>query len=130
MSTSEPDTAEGELNVLGEPLVPCGTDPMTGYLRDGHCRDLERDPGRHEVCAVLTEEFLEYSKAQGNDLMTPRPAMNFPGLTPGDPWCLCVPRWEEARQASVAPPVALAGTSQAVLDTIDLETLHEYAYEP
>lgn len=86
MSKSEPDTAESELNVLGEPLVPCGTDPMTGYLRDGHCRDLERDPGRHEVCAVLTEEFLEYSKAQGNDLMTPRPAMNFPGLDPGDPW--------------------------------------------
>jgi hypothetical protein len=94
-------------NVHGEPLQPCGRDPETGYLRDGHCRNLRRDPGRHEVCAVLTQEFLEYSKSQGNDLTTPRPSLNFPGLTPGDRWCLCVPRWAEAHDADCAPPVVL-----------------------
>ncbi len=114
-------------NVLGEPLAPCSTDPTTGFLRDGHCRHLARDPGRHEVCAVVTEEFLQYSKAQGNDLITPRPELNFPGLDPGDQWCLCVPRWLEAHRADVAPPVVLEATHQAVLEDIDRDLLEEYA---
>ena len=116
-------------NVHGEPLQPCGRDPETGYLRDGHCRNLRRDPGRHEVCAVLTQEFLKYSKAQGNDLTTPRPSLNFPGLTPGDRWCLCVPRWAEAHEADCAPPVVLDATSEAVIDDIPLSTLESYAAE-
>jgi len=114
-------------NVEGGALEPCGTDPETGYLRDGHCRHLARDPGRHEVCAVVTEEFLAFSRAQGNDLVTPRPDLNFPGLEPGDRWCLCLPRWLEAKAAGVAPPVVLAATNEATLEAVDRETLREYA---
>jgi uncharacterized protein (DUF2237 family) len=116
-------------NVYGDPLQPCSHDPETGFLRDGHCRHLRRDPGRHEVCAVLTAEFLEFSKAQGNDLVTPRPEYNFPGLEPGDSWCLCVPRWVEAHEAGCAPPVVLAATSEAVLEDVSLSTLESYAAE-
>ena len=114
-------------NVLGTPLQTCSADPTTGYLRDGDCAALQRDPGRHEVCAVVTEEFLQYSKRQGNDLITPRPDLDFPGLEPGDHWCLCLPRWEEAREAGVAPPVVLEATNEAVLDTVNIETLRAYA---
>jgi hypothetical protein len=114
-------------NVRGEPLEPCSTDPETGYLRDGHCRHLRRDPGRHEVCAVVTEEFLSFSRARGNDLVTPRPALGFPGLEPGDRWCLCLPRWTEARAAGVAPPVVLAATNERVLDEVGVETLRAHA---
>ncbi|QSG06166.1 DUF2237 family protein [Halapricum desulfuricans] len=114
-------------NVLGTSLQTCSTDPTTGYLRDGDCTALQRDPGRHEVCAVVTEEFLQYSKRRGNDLITPRPDLDFPGLEPGDRWCLCLPRWEEAREAGVAPPVVLEATNEAVLDTLDIETLQAYA---
>lgn len=113
-------------NVLGTELEPCSRDPETGYLRDGHCQAVPRDPGRHEVCAVLTEEFLTFSKAQGNDLTTPRPELNFPGLAAGDRWCLCVPRWLEAHEAGVAPPVDLEATNEDVLSDIDAETLKEY----
>lgn len=120
--------AQSEANVLGEPLQPCSTDPETGYLRDGHCRHLRRDPGRHEVCAVVTEEFLAFSRAQGNDLVTPRPDLGFPGLDPGDRWCLCVPRWVEALEAGHAPPVALAATNEAVLEDVDRETLLAHAH--
>jgi uncharacterized protein (DUF2237 family) len=116
-----------ERNVLGEPLAPCSTDPETGFLRDGHCRHLRRDPGRHEVCAAVTEAFLEYSRERGNDLVTPRPELGFPGLEPGDHWCLCLPRWEEAREAGVAPPVDLAATNESVLESVDLETLQDYS---
>ena len=116
-------------NVLGTALEPCSADPETGFLRDGNCTAVQRDPGRHEVCAVLTEEFLEYSTAQGNDLVTPRPDLNFPGLEPGERWCLCLPRWEEAREAGVAPPVVLEATNEAVLDTVEAETLKEYDVE-
>jgi uncharacterized protein (DUF2237 family) len=116
-------------NVLGTELQPCSEDPETGYLRDGNCTAVARDPGRHEVCAVLTDEFLQYSKAQGNDLITPRPELNFPGLEPGDRWCLCVPRWTEATEADVAPPIVLEATNEAVLDTVDIETLEAYEYE-
>ena len=118
---------ETERNVRGEPLDPCSTDPETGYLRDGHCRHLRRDPGRHEVCAVVTDEFLSFSRAQGNDLVTPRPDLGFPGLEPGDRWCLCLPRWLEARAAGVAPPVVLAATTEGVLDEVELATLREHA---
>lgn len=118
-----------ERNVLGDPLEPCGTDPETGFLRDGHCRHLRRDPGRHEVCAVVTDEFLSFSKRQGNDLVTPRPGLEFPGLEPGDRWCLCLPRWLEAREAGVAPPVVLAATTEGVLDEVRLNTLRAYAAE-
>jgi len=114
-------------NVYGRPLDPCNDDPTTGYLRDGHCRHLRRDPGRHEVCAVMTDEFLEFSKSQGNDLLTPRPELQFPGLTAGDRWCLCLPRWIEALEADVAPPVVLEATSEAVLDEVPLETLEACA---
>ncbi len=120
---------ESEENVLGDPLEPCSTDPETGYLRDGHCRHLKRDPGRHEVCAAVTEEFLSFSRAQGNDLVTPRPDLGFPGLEPGDNWCLCLPRWLEAKAAGAAPPVVLAATTAGVLDEVSLETLQEHAAE-
>ncbi|WP_247008166.1 DUF2237 family protein [Halorientalis litorea] len=115
-----------ERNVLGTALERCSGDPETGYLRDGYCRHLQRDPGRHEVCAVVTEEFLQFSRAQGNDLVTPRPDLGFPGLEPGDRWCLCVPRWVEAHEAGVAPPVVLEATAEAVLDDVAVETLKEY----
>jgi len=124
-----PDTGETERNVLGDPLEPCGTDPTTGYLRDGHCRHLRRDPGRHEICAVLTDEFLQFSKARGNDLVTPRPDLDFPGLDPGDRWCLCLPRWDEAREAGVAPPVVLEATSEGVLDSLSVTALREYEHD-
>ena len=114
-------------NVRGGPLVPCSRDPKTGFQRDGYCRHVRRDPGRHEVCAVLTAEFLEFSKARGNDLVTPRPDLNFPGLEPGDRWCLCLPRWEEARESGVAPPVVLEATNAAVLDTLSRATLETHA---
>mgnify|MGYP000002912459 FL=1 len=116
-------------NVLGEPMAACSEDPMTGFERDGFCRALARDPGRHELCAVITEEFLTFTRAQGNDLSTPRPQLNFPGLDPGDRWCLCVPRWIEAHEAGVAPPVVLESTNADVLDDVSLETLREYAAE-
>jgi uncharacterized protein (DUF2237 family) len=123
---SDGDT-DDERNVLGDPLAPCSHDPETGFLRDGHCRHLERDPGRHEVCAVVTEAFLSFSRAQGNDLVTPRPDLGFPGLEPGDRWCLCLPRWLEARAAGVAPPVVLAATNESVLEAVDRETLRDHA---
>lgn len=121
------DTDDGARNVHSEPLEVCGRDPTTGYLRDGHCRHLRRDRGRHEVCAVVTAEFLEYSKAQGNDLVTPRPELEFPGLEPGDRWCLCLGRWLEARDADRAPPVVLSATSEAVLNDVSMETLEAHA---
>ena len=102
---------------------------MTGALRDGDCHALPRDPGRHEVCAVMTEAFLEYSRAQGNDLVTPRPSMNFPGLSPGDRWCVCVPRWLEAAEAGQAPPVVLAATNESVLDELSLVRLESHAHD-
>jgi hypothetical protein len=122
------DPDENEENVLGEPLQPCSRDPETGYLRDGHCRHLRRDPGRHEVCAVMTEAFLTYSRSQGNDLVTPRPELNFPGLEPGDRWCLCLPRWREAHDADVAPPVVLDATNAAVLSDVSIETLRAHRH--
>lgn len=114
-------------NVHGDPLAPCSDDPKTGFRRDGCCHTDNRDDGRHELCAAVTEEFLEFSRARGNDLVTPRPELDFPGLGPGDRWCLCVGRWVEALEAEVAPPVVLEATNKAVLDTVDLETLEAHA---
>jgi len=118
-----------ERNVLGEPLEPCSTAPETGFLRDGNCRHLDRDPGRHEVCAVMSQEFLEYSREQGNDLITPRPEYDFPGLHPGDRWCVCLPRWLEARAADCAPPVVLEATTEGVLDEVSVDELRAHEYE-
>ena len=126
-----PDETTAESNVYGEPLASCGTDPETGVERDGVCHALPaRDPGRHEVCAVMTERFLEYSAVMGNELREPRPEFGFPGLEPGDRWCVCLPRWIEAREGRAAPPVVLDATNEAVLDEVDLETLEEYAHDP
>jgi uncharacterized protein (DUF2237 family) len=125
---SEPDEST-ESNVLGTDLEPCSTDPTTGYLRDGCCRHLESDRGRHEVCAVMTEAFLQFSKAQGNDLITPRPQLDFPGLDPGDRWCLCLGRWVDAVEEDVAPPVALEATNEAVLEAVPFSTLLDHEYE-
>ena len=118
-----------ERNVNGEPLAACGEDPTTGYLRDGCCRHLPEDAGRHEICAVVTAEFLEFSRARGNDLVTPRPELSFPGLEPGDRWCLCLDRWLEAEAAGVAPPVVLAATNESALDRVRRETLEAYVHE-
>ena len=114
-------------NVLSEPLQSCSTDPMTGYMRDGFCSCTAGDHGQHTVCAEVTEEFLQFSKAQGNDLTTPFPQYGFPGLKDGDRWCLCVTRWVEAYQAGKAPNVNLHATHLSVLEYVDLETLQEYA---
>lgn len=116
-------------NVLGGDLRPCCTDPMTGFYRDGSCRTGPDDLGTHVVCAEMTADFLAFTKSRGNDLSTPRPAYDFPGLTPGDRWCLCVDRWNEALDAGVAPPVVLAATHEKALDTVDLDTLREHAVE-
>ncbi len=110
-------------NVLGEALESCCTSPMTGFYRDGSCHTGPQDRGSHVVCAQLTEAFLRYTKAQGNDLSTPQPAYNFPGLRPGDKWCLCALRWKEALEDGVAPPVVLASTHKAALQHISLEEL-------
>lgn len=118
-----------EQNVLEMELQPCSRDPVTGFVRDGFCRYMKQDRGRHQICAVVTEEFLEFSKRRGNDLMTARPDMNFPGLDPGDRWCLCVGRWIEAHEAGCAPPVVLEATTKAVLDTVPLHVLRNYEYE-
>lgn len=118
-----------EHNVLGTELVACSEDPTTGYLRDGCCHHLTEDAGRHELCAVMTDEFLQYSKSRGNDLITPRPELEFPGLEAGDCWCLCIDRWLEAAAADVAPPVVLEATAKAVLDRVELSELEAHAAE-
>ncbi|MEL6429584.1 MAG: DUF2237 domain-containing protein [Planctomycetota bacterium] len=114
-------------NVLGGALAPCCTDPMTGYFRDGHCRTVTEDVGSHTVCAEVTAEFLEFSRARGNDLVTPYPTYGFPGLKPGDKWCLCASRWYEAYQAGVAPAVVLEACHARALDAVPLEALEEHA---
>lgn len=115
------------LNVLGLPLQPCSNEPVTGFFRDGCCRSDPNDIGQHVVCAVMTEEFLTFSKAAGNDLSTPRPDYDFPGLRPGDAWCLCVLRWKEAYLAGTAPPVRLQATQLSALGFVSLDQLRERA---
>jgi len=115
-------------NIFGDPLIPCCTSPMTGYFRDGLCRTDSTDRGLHIVCAYMTEDFLSFSKAQGNDLSTPVPEFNFPGLKPGDFWCLCALRWVEAYHAGKAPLVQLAATSEKMLDFVEEKVLLQFAY--
>jgi len=129
MATEMIDETEEVLNVLHQPLQLCGLEPRTGFRRDGACNTGPRDVGRHLLCARVTGEFLEFSRAQGNDLITPVPAHDFPGLKPGDRWCLCIDRWLEALEAGVAPPVILAATHEDVLQTVDLDVLQGYASE-
>ena len=115
------------LNVLGEPLECCGCQPLTGWYRDGYCRTDASDLGRHTVCCVVDERFLAYSRAQGNDLTTPAPHYGFPGLKPGDRWCVCASRWLEAYEDGMAPPVCLSATEQSSLAVISLEVLQQHA---
>lgn len=115
------------VNVLGDPLQPCSTDPLTGFFRDGHCNTCTEDRGSHTVCAVMTAEFLAFSKYLGNDLSTPRPEFGFAGLTPGDHWCLCAGRFLQAHDEGCAPRVNLAATHQDALNIVSLEVLRENA---
>lgn len=114
-------------NVLGQPLETCCTSPRTGFYRDGVCRTGPADTGRHVVCAVVTEAFLSFTKSRGNDLVTPMPAYDFPGLRPGDRWCLCALRWKEALEAGVAPPVVLESTHDSALRYVTREDLENHA---
>lgn len=116
-----------EKNVLGSELQTCCTTPMTGFFRTGVCVTGPQDLGTHVVCARITAEFLTFTKSQGNDLSTPMPAYNFPGLMPGDKWCLCVMRWREALAAGVAPPVDLAATHSIALNFVSLSELQQHA---
>jgi uncharacterized protein (DUF2237 family) len=116
-------------NVLGGVLAPCSQDPMTGFFRDGHCHTCQEDYGSHTVCAQMTEAFLTFSKARGNDLSTPNPGYAFPGLKPGDRWCVCAARWREAAEAGVAPPVILESTHERALEVIALADLEYHALQ-
>jgi uncharacterized protein (DUF2237 family) len=122
-------TPPPDLNVFGEPLEPCSTRPMTGFFRDGCCATGPEDVGRHVVCAEMTAEFLAFSKSRGNDLSTPQPDFNFPGLKPGDRWCMVAARWVEAFDAGVAPKIVLRATHRAVLRYADLATLKKFALD-
>jgi len=115
------------LNVLNTPLESCCTNPMTGYFRDGFCRTRPEDTGTHVVCAIVTDEFLEFSKQQGNDLIKPIPYWNFPGLKTGDKWCLCISRWLQAEKNGVAPAVVLKATHAKALQFVSLDILKLYA---
>ncbi len=110
-------------NVLGGPLQVCCMDPITGVFRDGYCRTHAMDHGKHVVCAIITDAFLDYTRSQGNDLQTPRPEFHFPGLKAGDSWCLCALRWLEAYEAGVAPPVKLEATHEIATEIIPLQLL-------
>lgn len=115
--------------MLGGELEPCSTDPVTGFYRDGSCRTGAGDVGVHAVCAVMTEDFLAFSASVGNDLSTPRPEWGFPGLVPGDRWCVCAPRWQEALDAGQAPPVVLSATHVAALEFASLDDLQLHAVD-
>jgi uncharacterized protein (DUF2237 family) len=121
--------SESARNVLGEELVPCSYDPLTGYFRDGCCHTDMHDLGSHVICAKVTDEFLEFSRSRGNDLSTPRPEYRFAGLKDGDRWCLCALRWKEALAAGVAPEVVLASTHIRALDFVTIEQLNAYAVD-
>jgi uncharacterized protein (DUF2237 family) len=118
-----------ELNVLGAQLQQCGIDPVTGFYRDGSCSSGPEDVGSHTVCAVVTREFLEHQLSVGNDLSTPRPEWQFPGLRPGDRWCVVAVRWLQAYQDGVAAPVVLASTHERALDVIPMRLLREHAVD-
>ncbi len=114
-------------NVVGSVLQPCSMDPLTGWHRDGCCRTGAGDQGVHVVCVVVNEDFLQFSRSRGNDLSTPRPEYSFPGLQPGDRWCLCAARWQEAFEAGHAPSVVLEATHESALEFSDLENLQRHA---
>ncbi len=116
-------------NVLGTDLEPCSVDPMTGFYRDGCCNTGADDVGLHTVCAVMTDDFLRFSKQRGNDLSTPNMMYDFPGLKEGDRWCLCVLRWKEAHEANMAPQVVLNSTHMSALEFVNLEDLQEHSVD-
>lgn len=116
-----------QINVLGAELAVCGTDPITGFFRDGHCNTCSADQGSHTVCAVMTAEFLAFSKYLGNDLSTPRPEYGFVGLQPGDAWCLCASRFLQAHEEGCAPQVSLEATHKKALEVVPLDVLEKYA---
>lgn len=118
-----------EKNVFGEPLQICCTDPMTGYFRDGLCRTISEDTGTHTVCAIMTKDFLEFSSLKGNDLVTPVPYYQFPGLKEGDKWCLCVSRWIEAEKEGKAPKVILEATHEKTLEYTSIDILIKHAFK-
>ena len=118
-----------ERNVLGGELEPCGTDPVTGFFRDGCCSTGPEDLGSHTICAVVTAEFLEHQRSIGNDLGTPVPAFHFPGLRPGDRWCVTAANWARAHREGVAAPVVLASTNEAVLQIVPITVLQEHAVD-
>ena len=120
---------EGARNVLGTELIPCSQDPVTGFFRNGCCETGPEDVGLHTVCAVMSAEFLAYSKAAGNDLSTPMPDYGFPGLKPGDRWCLCAPRWKEALDHGMAPQLVLESTHEETLAIVPLGVLKDYAHQ-
>jgi len=120
---AEEGTQRKAKNVIGTELIQCGCNPMTGFFRAGFCHTESRDVGRHTVCAIMTEEFLQFTRSRGNDLSTPALQFRFPGLKAGDRWCLCVSRWKEAYDAGVAPPVILDATHERALQTVRLEEL-------
>lgn len=124
-----PFKKEAPVNVFGEPLEPCSHDPSTGYFRDGHCNTCEEDTGSHTVCIVASKEFLQFSRFKGNNLTTPVTKYGFPGVKPGDCWCLCATRWLEAFEAGMAPRVFLTKTHKRALDLIPLERLKEFAVD-
>lgn len=117
-------------NVLGGPLRSCSKQPMTGFFRDGCCRTAPEDTGEHTICVEVTADFLAYSKSRGNDLSTPVEIFDFPGLKPGDRWCLCAPRWKEALQAGMAPQVVLESTEESALEIVSLDDLLRWAIAP
>ncbi len=121
---------EPDLNVVGGSLRSCSNDPLTGFYRDGCCATAPEDIGSHTVCAIMTREFLDFSLIAGNDLSTPRPEWGFPGLSPGDGWCVCAARWLEAYRAGCAPAVVLAATHARALEVVPIEALSAHAFEP
>ncbi|MHB1243394.1 MAG: DUF2237 family protein [Gaiellaceae bacterium] len=121
---------ESDVNVVGGELLPCSSEPLTGFFRDGCCATGAEDEGSHTVCSVMTAEFLEFSRAAGNDLLTPRPEWRFVGLQPGDRWCVCAARWLEAHEAGFAPPVVLGATHARALEVVPIEALTALAAAP
>lgn len=120
---------EDQLNIFNEPLEACSFDPVTGFFRSGCCETSEQDTGSHTVCAIMTEEFLKFSKSKGNDLSTPVPAFDFPGLNSGDRWCLCAARWLEAYEAGSAPSIIARATHRRALETIPMEVMKEFSLD-
>lgn len=118
-----------ERNVMGGELEPCGTDPVTGFYRDGSCSCGDEDLGLHAVCAVMTTDFLEHQRSVGNDLVTPRPEFAFPGLQPGDRWCVVAARWGQAYQAGAAAPVVLSSTNERAVEVVPVEWLREHGVD-